>query len=100
MQRDSLPSRRVEYVPPRADGVTEEYLTSTGVLHRPATDGPAVRRTDGYQAFYTNGVLHRPVELGPAVSWNGYEAYYEHGKRCANPNTGNTVDTDYGYSEK
>ena len=53
------------------------YYDEMGNYHR--DNGPAVTRTDGYEAWYYHGTLHR--KDGPAVRYsNGLEAFYDMGK--------------------
>ncbi len=55
-----------------------EHKNEKGELHR--TDGPAVVRADGYQAWYLNDKLHRGD--GPAVEYGyGYREWWVDGKR-------------------
>src|SRR5512138_720919 len=52
---------------------TIEWKLPDGTLHR--TDGPAVIRSDGYEAWYQNGKLHRTD--GPAITYsNGIYDWY------------------------
>jgi hypothetical protein len=55
-----------------------EYRDKDGKLHR--TDGPAMVRVDGYQAWYEHGLLHRGGGK-PAVTYSdGYRVYFEQGE--------------------
>ena len=57
---------------------TIEWRTPSGKLHR--LDGPAVTRSDGYEAWWQNDERHR-ID-GPAVIRpDGFEGWYLHGKR-------------------
>jgi hypothetical protein len=54
-----------------------EHRNEKGELHR--TDGPAVVRADGYQAWWIDGKRHRTD--GPAVVCaDGYQAWWIDGK--------------------
>ena len=61
-----------------SDGTTEWYKDSDRkTLHR--EDGPAVKLTNGYKAYYINGELHRMD--GPAVEHpDGSKEYYINGE--------------------
>jgi len=55
-----------------------KYYIKDGRKHR--LNGPAVIKTDGYEAWYFEGELHR--EGGPAVRYpDGREEYWERGKK-------------------
>ena len=55
-----------------------EWYNLKGQLHR--ENGPAVKWTSGYKAYYINGIKHR--EDGPAIEYSdGAKYYYINGKR-------------------
>ena len=51
---------------------TIEYINENGEWHR--EDGPAIIRTNGYEAWYINGKSHR--EDGPARIWSDGDGWY------------------------
>jgi hypothetical protein len=58
--------------------VTREEFYDEGKLHK--EDGPALKCSDGSEAWYLNGVFHR--EDGPAISdSSGYKAWWVQGIR-------------------
>jgi hypothetical protein len=52
------------------------FYNKNGQLHR--LNGPAVKRSNGYEAWYQNGLLHRLD--GPAIkTFNGEKYWFQNG---------------------